>query len=119
MAALHEKTLTELRTIAHGLGVDEIFTKTPAVLIHDIEVKHSALIPKEKIVIPVEYRLISSTDMCDKTELLELLEPYIKRGLKVVIGEDTWRFSFGNRNDTGTLRMPIRIALKKAAEILS
>ena len=116
---LNDKSLTELRTIANGLGIKDIFSKSPAVLIHDIEVKHSALIPKEKIIVPIEYRLISSTDMCDKDELLELLEPYIQRGLKVFIGDETWRFSFGNKNDSGTLRMPYKIALKKAAEVLA
>ena len=55
----------------------------------------------------------------DKAQLMELLEPYIKRGLKVVISDETWRFSRGNKNDSGTLRMPIRIALKKAAEVLA
>ena len=116
---LNEKTLTELRTIAQGLGVEEIFSKSTAHLMQDIEKKHGELIPKEKIVIPVEYRTLPTGEIVDKAQLMELLEPYIKRGLKVVISDETWRFSRGNKNDSGTLRMPIRIALKKAAEVLA
>lgn len=115
---LKEKSLTELRTIAQGLGVVDIFSKSLPHLIQAIEKKHSDLIPKEKIVIPVEYRTLPSGDICDKVLLMELLEPYIKRGLKVVIGEETWKFSFANKEDSGTLRMPLRVALKKAQETL-
>lgn len=121
---LADKSFTELRTIAQGLGVTDIFSKSVPQLIQDIEQKHSDLIPVEKIIIPqspYDARLMNArpNEMCDKNALLVLLEPYIKRGLKVIIGDDTWRFSFGNKNDTGTLRMPLRIALKKAAEVLS
>jgi len=116
---LDDKTLTELRTIAQGLGVDDIFSKSPAHLMQDITQKHGELIPKEKIVIPIEYKTLPTGDIIDTTQLMELLEPYIKRGLRVVLSEETWKFSRGNKNDSGTLRMPIRIALKKAAEILA
>jgi len=115
---LNEKSLTELRTIAQGLGVEEIFTKSHAHLVQDIEKKHGELIPKEKIVVPVQYKMLPTGDKCDKGELMQFLEPYIKRGLKVVIGDETWKFSFGKKNDSGTLRMPLRIALRKAAEVL-
>ncbi len=116
---LDKKTLTELRTIAQGLGVTGIFSKSLAQLKQDIQQKHTDLIPQEKIVVPVEYRTLSTGNMCNKDELMEQLQPYISRGLKVVIGEEMWKFSFGKKNDSGTLSMPMRIALKKAAEILN
>ena len=116
---LEKKTLTELRTIAQGLGVTEIFSKSKAHLLQGIEQKHKDLIPVEKIIIPIEYKTLPSGKMSDKEQLMDLLQPYIKRGLKVVIEEETWRFSFGRKSDSGTLRMPLRIALKKAQEILS
>lgn len=122
---LNEKTLTELRTIAQGLGVGDIFSKSPNQLIQDIELKHKELIPQPKIpappLAPYDARLMTAQPgaMCDKESLMELLEPYIKRGLKVEIGDENWKFSFGKKNDMGTLRMPLRTALKKAAEVLS
>ena len=116
---LKDKSLTELRNIAHGLGVDDIFSKSVAHLIQDVEKKHGELIPQPKIVVPVEYRAIPLGDMIDKDELLGLLKPYTDRGLKVSFTDDTWRYSFGNKNDSGTLRMPYKIALKKAAEVLA
>lgn len=121
---LDQKTLTELRTIAQGLGVSDIFSKSVPELMQDIEKKHKDLIPPEKIVIPppiYDARLMTQQPAmtCNKDELMELLQPFIQRGLKVFLGEETWRFSFGKKHDTGTLRMPIRIALKKAQEVLS
>ncbi len=85
----------------------------------DIEKRHGELIPKEKIVIPVEYRTLPTGSTCNKDELMQLLEPYIQRGLKVIIGDETWKFSCGKKNDSGNLRMPIKIALRKAAEVLT
>lgn len=116
---LEKKTLTELRTIAQGLGVEGIFSKSKAHLQQEIEKRHGELIPKGKIVIPVEYKMLPTSNMCDKDKLMELLEPYISRGLRVEIGDETWKFSRGNKNDSGTLRMPLRIALMKAAEVLA
>lgn len=121
---LIEKSLTELRTIAQGLGVSDIFSKSPNQLIQDIELKHQDLMPLEKIVIPLPHydaRLMTAApaEMCNKENLMELLQPYIKRGLKVIIGDETWRFSFGKKNDSGTLRMPLRVALRKAGEVLA
>lgn len=115
---LNEKSLTELRTIAHGLGVEDIFSKSVASLIQEIEKAHKELIPTPKVSVPIEYKTISTAPECDKDELMELLQPYIQRGLKVAIADETWRFSYGKRQDTGTLRMPIRTALRKAQEVL-
>jgi len=121
---LKDKSLTELRDIAQGLGVDDIFSKSLPQLIQDVEKKHKDLIPLPKIEIPqpqYDARLMTAApnEMCNKDALMELLEPYIKRGLKVEIGEEAWKFSRGNKNDSGTLRMPLRVALKKAAEVLA
>jgi hypothetical protein len=33
--------------------------------------------------------------------------------------DEMWKFSFGKKNDSGTLRMPLRIALMKAQEVLA
>lgn len=121
---LKEKSLTELRTIAQGLGVTGIFAKSQAHLIQDIEKKHKELIPPEKVIIPKpEYdaRLMNKPParMCDKDALLDLLKPYIARGLKVKIEDEMWNFSCGKKQDMGTLRMPLKIALKKAEEVLN
>lgn len=121
---LNSKSITELRTIATGLGVGDIFAKTAIQLIHDIEIKHRGLIPQEKIEVPVspyDARLMTQTpgEMCNKESLMELLEPFIRRGLKVVLGDETWKFSFGKKMDTGTLRMPLRTALRKAQDVLA
>lgn len=121
---LNDKTLTELRNIAQGLGINEIFSKAPNQLMQDIEQKHKQLIPPPSIPLPAPHydaRLMTAAPgvMCDKDSLMELLQPYIKRGLKVDIGDETWKFSFGKKVDTGTLRMPLRTALRKAGEVLA
>jgi hypothetical protein len=121
---MKDKSITQLRTIAQGLGVSDVFALSRAHLIQGIEAKHKELIPPAPIVIPApvyDVRLMTAApaQMCDKDTLRQMLEPYIKRGLNVEIGDETWKFRFGKKMDTGTLRMPLRIALKKAAEVLS
>ena len=113
------KTLTELRTIAQGLGVKDITSLTRAVLEQEIKSKSTAL-AGEKLVIPeIVIKQVANTSYCDEAELLEVLQPYIQRGLKVSIIDNMWRFSSGAKCDTGTMTMPIRTALRKAQEILS
>lgn len=121
---LSEKTLTELRTIAQGLGISDIFSKSPVQLMQDIEQKNRQLIPQPKIDIPLpvyDARLMTAIpgEMCDIDTLKEMLKPFTDRGLKVSFTNEMWRYSIGKKEDTGTLRMPLRTALKKAQEILS
>jgi hypothetical protein len=120
--SLGEKSVTELREIAQGLGVGDVFTKTIPQLMQDIEQKHKDLMPAPKIepAIPNDGRFRSGkpSEECSEAALLEVLEPYIARGLKVSFKDGMWRMSFGVKNDTGTMRMPLRIAAMKARDVL-
>jgi len=116
---LDKKGLPELRAIAQGLGVSDIFSKNINILKQDILLKSDKLIPAPADVVIVEYKTIPAGDSIDKDVLLDLIKPYIKRGLKVSFTEETWRFSFGNKHDSGTLSMPYKVAIKKAQEVLA
>ena len=97
----------------------DITSLTRALLEQEIKSKSTAL-AGEKLVIPqIIIKQVANTSYCDESELLEVLQPYIQRGLKVSILDNMWRFSFGLKSDTGTMTMPIRMALRKAQEILS
>jgi len=114
-----DKTLTELRVIAQGLGVKDITTLTRAALEQEIKSKSTSL-AEQKIELPqVVVKQVANITYCDKDELMECLQPFITRGLNVTIADNMWRFSFGNKCDTGTMTMPIRLALKKAQDVLS
>lgn len=122
--SLEAKSLTQIRNIAHVLGVKDIFVKTSAELIQEIHAKNNDFAPKAKVHVPLppyDARLMTAKPnaMCDKNQLMALLQPFIERGLKVELKEETWHYRYGIKNDSGTLRMPLRTALKKAQEILS
>lgn len=117
---LKDKSLTELRTIAHGLGVSDIFSKAPHQLIQDIEQKNKDLIPRPSPPPPqLQFINARATDMCDAVNLRELLQPFIDRGLSVEINDEGWKFWKGIKMDTGTLKMPLKTVLRKAQEVLS
>lgn len=116
---MKDKSVTELREIALSLGVGDVFSLTTPQLMQEIELKHKELIPtKEVVPEPVYIKANMDSPEWTESELLSALQPYIERGLKVSFKDGMWRFSHGIKNDTGNMRMPMKIAIKKAVEIL-
>jgi len=55
----------------------------------------------------------------DKELALEVLAPFIAKGLHVDFpNEEEWRMKWGKREDTGTLRMPPRVIVGCAKEMM-
>ena len=121
MTALIDKSMTELRSIAQALSIADIFQKSKVHLVQEIQQRGVELSPKSEPPpqIPVRILQAHEAETCDRALLLELLQPYVDRGLKVHITDEMWRFSYKAKTDSGTLKMQMRTALKKAHEIMT
>ncbi len=124
MSALAGKSITQLRSIAQGMGCDKIFEKSEAQLRQDIELKQQALIPPPPIVAPLpmyDARLMTKPPSKRMTadEAREWVQPYIAQGMKFSTDDEMWRMSFNKKNDQGTLRMPARTLIGCAARLMA
>lgn len=121
--SLETKSLTELRKIAQGFGVAEIFSKSATQLLQDIGLKQQELQPKPQIAIPqppYDARLMTKapSKRASIPEIEEALREHVAQGLKLSFTEENWRMSFGVKNDMGTIRMPLRSVLYCANQMM-
>lgn len=118
-SALQGKTLIQLRGIAQSFGVKDIFTMDEAHLKQAIELRQVEIQPPPRVEIPkpaYDARLMTRppNKKSSADEAMQLLQPYIERGLNVSFTEEQWFMSLGKKNDQGTLRMPLRHLLRCA-----
>ena len=124
MSALASKSIHDLRSIAQSFGVADIFSKSKEHLIQAIELKQAKLVPEPPIVIPKpEYdaRLMTKPPSKSSTQddVVELLAEHVARGLHLSFPEpERWHMQWGKKEDTGTLRMPLRVVLSCANQIM-
>ena len=121
---LRGKSVHQLRSIAQGYGVADIFSKDDKQLIQAIELKQQDMIPDPVINVPQpEYdaRLMTKppAKRSDQEAIKDLLAPYVARGLKLTIDHERWYMSNDKRTDEGTLRMPLRVVLRCAERIMA
>jgi len=125
MSDLNKKSLTDLRGIAQSFDVPDIFSKTDIQLIQAIELKQQTLVaPKPE---PIPAPMYNATLMTkppskvsDRDKAMELLQPFINRGLHLEFTDtDDWTMRWGKREDSGTLRMPLRVLLGCAQKIMA
>jgi len=126
MSSIQSKSITELRAIAQGYGVDDIFKKDQTQLLDAIRQKQTNMQPEPEIVIPKpEYdaRLMSRPPAknINNDWALELMQPYIARGLTFSIDEngERWSMKCGKKNDEGTMRMKPMTLLQCADRVIS
>lgn len=124
MSALKGKSLTALRGIAQSYSIPDIFQKDELQLRQAIELKQQDMTPQPKIEIPKpEYdaRLMNRppAKRSDEKVAMDLLQPYIARGLHVRFDEECWYMSLGKKNDSGTIRMPLRVLLDRADRMMA
>ncbi len=121
---LQGKSLTELRGIAQGYGIVDVFKQTENELRQSISLKQQEMQPKPKIEIPKpEYdaRLMTKppSKKSDQELALEMLAPYIARGLHLTFPTpEEWHMRMGKKEDTGTVRMPLRTLLSCADRMM-
>lgn len=123
--SLHNKSMHQLRSIAQGMGVADIFTKSKERLIQDIELGQQDLVqvkPESIPQPPYDARLMTKppAKKSNESDLMELLRPYVERGLTVDFPTpETWRMRWGKREDNGNMRMPLRHVLQCADKIMA
>lgn len=121
---LEDKTIHQLRAIAQGFDIPDIFSKDRNQLVQAIELKRDKMIPEPSLTVPKpEYdaRLMTAEPnaIVDQAELGRMLEPYISRGMHVDFpDEESFEFRFANKSDTGNLRQPLRAILQCADRVM-
>ena len=122
---LRKKSIHDLRVMAQAFGVNDVFQKDQAHLIQDIELKHKPSTPKIELPPLPAYdaRLMKKppSKKSSVLDLTELMKPYLTSGLKLTFDDngERWMMRFGERNDEGTMRMPLRSVLECARKLLA
>jgi hypothetical protein len=121
---LQKKSISDLRIMAQAFGVSDIFEKDADQLRQAIEIQQQDYVV-ETVELPPkpEYdaRLmtVAPNSRGDMQEIIDILEPYIKIGLKLSFDHESWFMEYGKRNDSGTIRMPLRDIMHCADRIMS
>lgn len=123
--SLKNKTIHEIRAIAQGFGIPDLFSKDKDQLLQAISLKQDAMIPEPPIHIPApqyDARLMTKppSKKSAQEEVMELLAPHLANGLRIEFdGEEQWSMGFGKKTDAGTLRMPLRHVLMCANKLMA
>lgn len=122
---LDNKNIHELRAIAEGYGISDIFSKDISALRQAIQIKQQDFQPKPTYKPPPrpEYdsRLMTRrpTKEIDKDHVEKLLSDHIANGLVLTFPDpDRWHMRYGKKEDTGTCRMPPRVLMNCADRIM-
>jgi len=121
---LRDKPLVELRGMAQAFGVPDIFEKDATQLAQEIELRRDSMaddvapkLPER----PIYDARLMTTHKDKKTNpqaIVGILEQHITMGLKLSFDEERWYMAWGERNDEGTLRMPLRHVLDCAERLM-
>lgn len=118
------KTIVELRAMAHALGCKFTFADNEAMLRRKIDEAVQKKAPPAATYDPVtapDWRLTTRPPArwCDQDMIKEALSGHIERGMRLSFPTpETWRMAFDKREDTGSIRMPLRVVVKCADQIL-
>lgn len=121
---LRHKSLHQLRGIAQSYGISDIFSMDDKQLIQAIEIKQQAhAVPAPIAEIPqpqYDARLMTKppSKRSDEQSIREMLAGHVARGLHLSFTNEGWRMQWEKRADEGTLRMPLRVVLHCANQIM-
>lgn len=114
---LERKSLSQLRGIAQSFGIEDIFSKTDIQLRQDISLRQQTLIPPAPVVVEkpaYDSRLMTRppSKICTQATLKELLKPYTDKGMHLTFpAPEEWHIRYDKREDTGTMRQPLKNVL--------
>lgn len=117
-------SLTQLRGIAQSFGIDNIFQKTASQLEQEISLKQKEMMPPVKIEVArpaYDARLSSKppSRVSKEEEIQEIIRPFQAKGLYFeFVYPENWMMRWGDKEDTGTIRMPLRNILICAEKIM-
>lgn len=122
---LDNKTLTDLRSMAQAFDLAFTFADAKQNLIDKItaamqvRVEEIAAEPVPFPALPDDQRLrsVPPAKNLPREQVYAMLKPFFALGLQVTFPEaDQWHMACGNKEDTGSLRMPLRVIMKCAVE---
>lgn len=121
---LDHMSIHQLRAIAQSFGVPDVFKLDTNQLIQAIHLKQETLVtpapqpvPRPEYDARLMWKVPSQT--CTQEEATEVLQGHMERGLHVTFPDpDRWHMQYGKKEDTGTLRMPLRTLLNCADKML-
>lgn len=121
---LEDKTIVELRAIAQGYGVDNIFRMKKNELVQAIRLKQEPETPDSVINIPppdYDRRIANKppAKLSTRTKIEEILARHVQVGLNLSFDEERWYMTYQGRTDEGTLRMPLRVVLRCADKLMT
>lgn len=121
---LRDKPLVDLRGMAQAFGITDIFEKDATQLAQEIEQRRDRMAddvaPKlpERPIYDARLMWTHRDKKSNPTDIVGLLEQHITMGLKLSFDEERWYMAWGERNDEGTLRMPLRHVLDCAERVM-
>lgn len=121
--SLEDRSLTELRAIAQGCGASFDFSTSKAHLLQAIRIKSVDIVPKPDakpvhIAEPERIRTIPPSKNVSRETLILILKPFTDRGLKIEFDGDNWTMRAGKKEDSGNMRVPLRILVRCAEQLL-
>lgn len=121
--SLRGKSIHQLRSIAQGYSIPDIFSMDDKQLIQEIELKQLGMVPTPAVVIQqptYDARLMTKppSKSSDERSIRDLLMPFVTRGLHISFDHERWYMVWGKRTDEGTMRMPLRVVLRCAEKIM-
>lgn len=124
---LQDKSMHELRLIASSYDIADVFSKSQTQLIDAIRLKQAGdiegLRPPPPPKPEYDARLMTQrpSNYVTKEEVLALLQPLISvHGLHITFPEpERWHMSCGKKEDSGSMRMPLRVIYGCAAKVVS
>lgn len=121
---LETKSLSQLRGIAQSFGIGDIFSKTDSQLRQEIGLKQQSLAPSPRpdpVVMPYDSRMMTKppSRICTQESLKELLANHTAKGMHLLFPTpEEWQIKYGKREDTGTMRQPLRNVLECANRLM-
>lgn len=117
-----KKSLTELRGLAQSMGIKWSFSDDMNTLKQKIALRQTDMLPPPVLpVIPIpddqRMRTLPPSKVSNENIIMQMLQPYIARGLHVTIENNHFHFRYGERTDSGTMRQPPRVVLGCAARL--
>lgn len=117
--SLKDKSIVELRGIAQGLGIPDLFNKSRVELVQQIELKSSDISPIQSPLVPeVRFVSIPSDTIANEELLKEALDPFIKLGVSLSVDNDVWFLKYGKKEDAGTMHQPIKNIIRCVERLL-
>lgn len=105
---LLNQSIHKLRSIAQGYGIHNLFGMDKNSLVQAIELKQHKMFPVDQVTPKVQFIYATPDRPMNKDGIKELLEAHIEKGLNLSFPDaDSWQMSFRNKEDAGSMTMPV------------